>query len=226
MNYIQNSKAIIIFANNETHRVSVDDPKYLSLTKVFELPKDQQEQAALEIIFDGTVETIDFTELEKLGFRSTVEDGVLTLYDAQGTIVAKPITQKIVSMHEDGFDVSNIGRFWQNLKHNPSKNSIDQLMDFLSYKELPITTDGYIVAYKGVDNNGYSMHGNLDTEVLQGEVNRTNGKILNKVGDVIEVRRNNVNDDPSVHCSTGLHVGSYNYADSFGTRLLTVKINP
>jgi hypothetical protein len=114
------------------------------------------------------------------------------------------------------------------LQNNPSAASVAELYDFMSYKELPITEDGLLIAYKGVRSDGYSAHGNLGTVVTSGEVN-DEGRILNRVGDVIEVARNQVDDDRARGCSFGLHVGSYGYAKDFGGysgQLLTVSVDP
>lgn len=54
---------------------------------------------------------------------------------------------------------------------NPSETSREELYDFLSYRELPITSEGTFIAYKGVGENMYSLHGNAETRVLQGKVN-------------------------------------------------------
>jgi hypothetical protein len=98
-------------------------------------------------------------------------------------------------------------------------------MEFLEYKELPITDDGCFLAYKGVSEHYYSIHGNPKTVVVQG-ITTTDGKIFNGVGSKIEVKRRNVDDNRNNHCSFGLHVGSLDYARSFGQRVVVVKVNP
>lgn len=118
-------------------------------------------------------------------------------------------------------------KFIKNLLDNPSKSSVDELYDFLSYKSLPIDEDGYVIGYKGVANDYWSVSGNTHTTVLQGEVNER-GQILNRVGDTIEVQRRCVDDDRRNSCSHGLHVGSFDYAKSWagGGKLLMVRFNP
>jgi hypothetical protein len=111
---------------------------------------------------------------------------------------------------------------------NPSKNSVDQLYTFLSYKSLPLTETGNIIGYKGVGANYYSKHGNKNTIVITGTVEE-NGCILNKVGETIEVARNCVDDNKDNHCSNGLHIGSYDYAKDWAGNdghLMMVEFNP
>ena len=74
----------------------------------------------------------------------------------------------------------------------------------------------------------YSKHGNKNTIVITGNVD-ANGRILNKIGETIEVARNSVDDNKDNHCSHGLHVGSYDYAKDWAGNnghLMMVEFNP
>jgi hypothetical protein len=53
-----------------------------------------------------------------------------------------------------------------------------------------------------------------------------NGHIPNQPGSVISISRSYVQHDPEQGCSTGLHVGTWGYASSFGDVTLKVEINP
>lgn len=113
-------------------------------------------------------------------------------------------------------------RFIMRLDANPSKRSVESLYDWVEANGLTINTDGFIVAYKGVGNDGLSVHSG--TAAVDGVV--INGRIPNKVGSVVTMPRNEVQDDPSIGCHQGLHVGSHSYASSFGARLLTCVVDP
>ena len=111
---------------------------------------------------------------------------------------------------------------------NPSSNSIEELYTFLGYRSLPITPDGKVLGYKGVQEDFYSTTGNADTVVLQGTTNE-NHQIFNGVGETIEVQRRCVDDNKDNHCSHGLHIGSFDYADGWsgdGGKLLLVEFDP
>ena len=139
------------------------------------------------------------------------------------------IVDKLLDLIQNGLDSSApFVRFLKNLLDNPSKSSVDELYDFLSYKALPIDIDGYVVGYKGVAKDFWSLSGNTHTTVLQGEVNER-GQILNRIGDVIEVQRRCVDDNRQNHCSQGVHIGSFDYAKSWSGadgKLLMVRFNP
>ena len=54
------------------------------------------------------------------------------------------------------------------------------------------------------------------------------GQIKNEVGDTIEVQRRSVDDNRQNSCSHGLHIGSFDYANSWASegKLLLVRFNP
>jgi hypothetical protein len=98
----------------------------------------------------------------------------------------------------------------------------------MSYKSLANTAEGKVLGYKGVQSDYWSTTGNADTIVIQGKTNDRH-QILNEVGATIEVARRCVDDNKDNHCSFGLHVGSFDYADSWAGengRLLLVEFDP
>ena len=154
-----------------------------------------------------------------------VENGSVYYY---GTQLHGKVVDKLLELLESGLKLgSPFVKFVKNLLDNPSNNSVEELYDFLSYKSLPIDDDGYVLGYKGVCSDGWSKSGNLQTIVLQGEVNER-GQIKNNVGDVIEVQRRSVDDNRQNQCSHGLHIGSFDYANGWASdgKLLLVRFNP
>lgn len=116
-------------------------------------------------------------------------------------------------------------RFAENLYQNPDPRVIEQLYRFLEHKHMPITEDGCFLAYKGVGSDYYS-HTSGSIRVLKGQVK--SGRIWNGVGAHIIVERKGVCADPNIGCSSGLHVGSWEYADNFKGSgfMMVVKVNP
>lgn len=139
------------------------------------------------------------------------------------------VVDKLLEMLRAGMkDSAPLTNFITRLQSNPSANSVNELYSFLSYKSLPTTPEGKVLGYKGVKNDFYSSTGNADTIVVQGKVNE-NHQIFNGVGETIEVARRCVDDNKDNHCSYGLHVGSYDYANSWAGedgRLLVVEFDP
>ena len=179
----------------------------------------------------------DFSEITPESFLEKFEvvhstpnieglDYVNDAYYFDGKLLPKALSDKICSIKERGLPFEAFEAFLGRVMSNPSAISITNLYDFLEYRELPITADGYFLAYKGIDTDGYSVRGNLNTIVNEGTVD-SKGRILNTdFGKRVSVDRNQVDDDRTNGCSFGLHVGSFNYARGWGSTLILVKVDP
>lgn len=145
-------------------------------------------------------------------------DGEITVDEDLGTIsfngevIHNSLTERILQMMSEGFNINLMVAFLQNLMANPSKRAIDELYGFLEYGGLPITEDGCFIAYKRVRQNYMSTH---------------DGKTDNSIGKTVSMPRNVVDDRSDHTCSTGLHFCSFEYLKSFGgERIVVLKINP
>lgn len=120
--------------------------------------------------------------------------------------------------------------FTEALYENMNANVRDQLYAWLNYQiqngRLTITPDGKFLGYKGCQRN--ELGGIESIHSGPGIVNgiASNGHLSNDPGNVVEMARETVNDNPEEHCSTGLHVGSYDYASSFGSVVVLVEVDP
>jgi hypothetical protein len=219
MKYIINQTGIVLFMNNKPQKFASSDPKYAAIIAALRLPSDQQEAA-----INKALEAADVNRnIQSKGFQLNPNTREVSYH---GELLPAPLAQKVFSLIEQNLPVTLLEKFWENLKQNPSYNSVRELYDFLSYKELPITEDGCFLAYRGLQDDFYSVSGNLQTKVLQGAVN-SKGQIYNGVGEHIEVQRNCVDDNRENHCSFGVHAGSWDYALNWSRgKMVVVKINP
>lgn len=131
----------------------------------------------------------------------------------KGNVVKGLLARRILDMVKQGVNAMPLLRFLDNLMDNPSKRAVDELYGFLEASKLPITDDGYFLAYKSV------------TSDFKDHYTRT---MDNSVGATVEMPRNQVDEDKDRTCSKGLHFAAYEYASSFYSegRLVVVKINP
>lgn len=132
---------------------------------------------------------------------------------------------RIMSFMRDGLPYQPIANYMERMRKNPSARAIEKFYPFSEHRNMPITPEGFIIAYKGVQDDYYSVTGNLKTVVLQGIVNEK-GQILNSIGATIEVERSSVDDNYDMGCSFGLHAGSLEYAVGFSRRVLLVMFDP
>lgn len=131
-----------------------------------------------------------------------------------GDVLPDDLNARIVEMASLGQDPTPLMKFWENLQANPSHRSVEQLWRFLNNSGHPITNDGHFLAYKSVRKDFRDHH---------------SGTIENKPGTVIRMERNKISDDPNQTCHFGLHVGSLEYVEGFGSyekRIVIVKVNP
>lgn len=139
----------------------------------------------------------------------TIENDVIYW---KGTEFANALSAKIIDMHREGFPIDPMINFMENLMSNPSHRSVTELYRFLDRGNLPITSDGHFLAYKKVDEAYKDCH---------------TGTIDNRVGQVVTMERNTVDDDKDRTCSSGLHFCSQEYLNDFGgSRIMILKISP
>jgi hypothetical protein len=185
-------------------------------------------QAILEARYDDLGDLIDITKAVENFVEGDIEvrDEVVFY---KGHRLHGVVVEKLLEMLRAGMrDSAPLTNFITRLQSNPSANSVNELYSFMSYKSLPNTPEGKVLGYKGVQKDFWSSTGNADTIVLQGKTNDRH-QILNEVGATIEVARRCVDDNKDNHCSFGLHVGSYDYADGWAGadgRLLVVEFDP
>ena len=143
----------------------------------------------------------------------TIQNGKV-MYD--GEVVHGSISKRILEFMSKGLPFQPLVNFLNNLMENPSMQSQTELYDFLEHEHLPITEDGYFLAYKAVRGDYMDKYA---------------GKFRNKVGDTCKMNRAKVDDNRSAGCSQGLHAGALNYVAGYGCldsgdRIVIVKINP
>jgi hypothetical protein len=130
----------------------------------------------------------------------------------KGTEMHGAIVKRMVQMLQEGFPVEPLVNFMDNMMQNPSYRSVNELYGFLEKNNLPITPDGHFLAYKKVRDDYKDVY---------------SGKFDNSVGQIVEMERNQVNDDARQTCSAGLHFCSEGYLGHFGgARVRILKINP
>lgn len=128
-----------------------------------------------------------------------------------------PIADAILELYMDGrLDASNrLVLFLGNLVQNPDSRVFDQLYPFMRHNDIEVSDDGHLIAYKKVRDTYFDIHSNT---------------MRNAPGDVLEMPRIAVVNDPNQTCAAGLHVCAKAYLSSFGSgsddRVIKVKVNP
>lgn len=146
------------------------------------------------------------------GSELTVKDKIVRF---RGAALGATLQSRIMQMFTHGFDLAPMERFLKNLYNNPSKKAVDELFTWISVNGITISEDGFLLAYKRVQDNFYSFFGN--------------NSVLNAVGTYVEMPRNEVDDRSEHTCSYGLHFCAQSYLPEYAGgqgRVLLLKINP
>ena len=183
------------------------------------LPDHLNYKMILEALPSATSdELIEMIDIEKA--VATFSDGLVEIKNGQvtyeGEVVHGSISKRILEFMSKGLPFQPLVNFLNNLMGNPSMQSQKELYDFLEHEHLPITEDGYFLAYKAVRSD---------------YMDKYRGIFDNHVGNVCEMTRSKVDDDRGRGCSNGLHAGALNYVAGYGSlesgdKIVIVKINP
>ena len=174
-------------------------------------------------LFDVSIKVAK--KFEELSERVSVRDGRVYF---DGEEIDTVLTRQIVNFLEaDVEDFKPLVLFWEKLAQNPNPHSQEQLYTWLNAHDFTITPEGDLLGYKGVKKlaDGQFESVNHGRAIVNGQEH--NGAIPNNIGDVVTMPRGDVEFNPSVGCSTGLHVGTWEYASGWAKgAVLEVKVNP
>jgi hypothetical protein len=132
----------------------------------------------------------------------------------KGVRVPAELACKIQKFIDEGLPYQPLVKFAENLQKNPSFRAVNELFQFLEKNDHPLTENGTFLAFKKVQEDFTDVH---------------TGKFDNHPGQVLEMPRNQVDEDPTSHCSHGFHVGNWRYCHEFNGNtgiMLEVEVNP
>lgn len=200
-------RSIVVGLNGKRYDIQKDDARF---EKVLALIREKA-AASAEITEDEMKKLIDPE------FIFGEEDGVKLVngvVEVEGEALPSELSLRVIDLKKQNIPIKRLVNFWNNLKENPSMNSVQQLYMFLEHNGHPITDDGCFIAYRSVREDFKDFH---------------TGTMDNSPGQKLSMPRNKVNDKPEETCSHGLHVASWEYAKEFGggaRRMIEVKVNP
>lgn len=201
--YMLQGKNIILVIDSKSHTISKDT--HMNYAKIVDALKAQDWDALRDLV-EPKKAIVNFGR----GYVSIEGEDVYW----KGSPFPNALSSRMIDMYNEGFPIDPMVRFMENLMQNPSKRSVDQVYGFLEKNNLPITEDGYFLAYKKVREDYKDIH---------------SGKFDNSIGQLVEMDRNAVDDNPESYCSVGLHFCSESYLTSFGQAnqpVMILKINP
>lgn len=217
----EGDKFITVFAPPRTPMVaSGDHPNFDRIVAAVLAGEDAQD---IEVLFDVTIAVAE--RFDRISERVSVANGRIYL---DGDEIHNVLTKQILRFMDEGVDDwKPLVLFFEKVQSNPSDHSREQLFEWLDRRNFTITASGDFIGYKGVmsDGEGNLVSVHAGPAIVNGQ--HVNGHVPNAVGSVVEIPRSYVHEDSSVGCSTGLHVGTYDYAKGYASgALLECHVNP
>lgn len=205
---ISGSGTISAFLNGQIYTI---DAQHRNYSKILDAVKAQDYDQFLDLV-DLTRKVRDYIHETNSQDRIEIKDGVILF---NGEVIHNTLTERVIKFMQEDLPFKPLLNFMLNLMNNPSKRAVQELYTFLDVGKLPLTEDGYFLAFKNVRSDYRDIH---------------SGKFDNSVGAVCEMKRNAVCDDKDQTCSTGLHFCSIDYlphfSDASGGKTMILKINP
>ena len=203
LSYIITTQSVSVFIAGEAKVITNSHPVYNQLVEAIKA----QDEAQIVKLLDVK------RNIEELGEGKVAYKNGVVYYE--GEPVNNYLTRKIVELQREGFTIEPLLNFLGNLQNNPSYRAREELYEFLEYGKLPITEDGYFIAYKKVGDDYKDIWSHT---------------FDNSVGAVCEMERKDVDDNSNRTCSAGLHFASREYMSHYGSRsadkIMAIKINP
>jgi len=207
--FILTDKALTLFASSD--RVVTIDVSHPNWHKIMEALKKEDFQTIIKLA-DVASALTDYFGTAGL----TVRDGVVYYNNKR---VDNYATDKAIQFMRAGLPYKPLLGFIERVMKNPSHRAVQDLYTFLEHGKLPLTKDGHFLAYKKVKYDANSRLVDIYTSSFS-----------NNPGDIVEMARNEVDEDPDRTCSKGLHVCSYDYLEHYGTgpgdAVILVQIDP
>lgn len=211
-----NGSTITVFEGGQVLVADSSHPNYQAIVEHAIAGKDVAD------LMDATATVVE--KFKRISERVTLSNGSL-FFD--GEKVENVLTDQVLSFMSDGLDFAPLVNFWEKISQNPKKHSRKQAYRWLAAHNFTIDSEGFILAYKGVVNNGDGTYLSIHSGPAVVDGVAVNGQVPQQVGSLVEMDRSKVTFDPSVGCSSGLHAGTWDYASSFAQgAVLTVRINP
>lgn len=151
-----------------------------------------------------------------------------------GNILENPTLQNIFRIDDKNMkEAFNI--FMKKLNNNVDLFVRQQLLKFIEYlnrsnkSKLTLSKNGNLLLYKAVEqvnNNVFEPYHKGIGGYVNGEYSK---QLHQKIGDVVTMKRSDVEANPERPCSQGLHCGTWEYVKSFGSKdsiILLCEVNP
>jgi hypothetical protein len=216
------SRTLVVVLDGELTTIPSAHANYDRIVRYLDAGGDDTEVVRSLLDVRGYL-TRGFTALsERVAF-----DGHQITFD--GDPIDTTLSRHLLRLLREGGNVRPVVHFLEKLAANPSRKSKKHLWTWLQDRDFTLTEDGDFIAYKAVQDTPDNLSITAGRNTVRVNDTIHTGHIPNPIGAIVSIPRSTVDPNRDNGCSTGLHVGTWAYAEHFaaGTgKVLTVKVNP
>ncbi len=211
---ITNGSVVVDVGDEVPYTIFKENPAYEELVNLLsgKNPADVDWEAVKQVM-NPTVEKLSNDQMRR------TEDGAIEVLLEDGKWFKCPsdLGDALGRFMDAGTDLMPLVRFAQKLSKNPNPEAVQRLFTFLSHNRFTITESGDFVAFRSIRSDWLDHHSK---------------SMNNRPGQVVEMKRSDVNASSSTSCAAGLHLGSWNYSyNSFmgsdkNSRMIVASCSP
>ena len=203
--YILTDHSLTVLIGTKPYTIPSTHPNFEEIKSL--LPTDTPIEHLIDIpksieqFFDGRISISPQTNtltFDDQPIDNTLTHKIIEFVKSQSPNLAEPLVNFLVRSRQ-----------------NPSYRTTNNLYEWVSKSGLPITPDGFILAWKAVNGDLYDYHAQKNQHLP---------------GAIISQPRNECDEDPDQTCSAGLHFCAASYLPQYlhrsDVRVVVVKIDP
>lgn len=217
MRYIKHSNTSWTVILEGSHSFTSEHPMYNTLIEA--MKNDDKAKFLQNIAIKDAYENWSYGDLtiqgDKVFFR--------------GSELNQSLTDTFIRLVKEGGSYKTFARFIYNIKSNPNPESVEELYTWLLHGSFILTPEGTFLGYKSVAISNKEFVDKYGRQVLKGDyIDHHSKSIRNNPGDINEMPRHEVDGDRRKDCSSGFHIGTLGYAQSFhaGSTIMLCEVNP
>lgn len=199
--------SISVMVKNRFRTLASNNPNFPALRDYLKSGGDDDDHLA------SLVDIPAFVAMQTHG-RVTINNDEVRFDDKP---VHSHLADRMLTHFRNGDPIEPLANLMTRLEKNPNESVRDDLFLWLEAGNMPLTDDGFIIGWKKVQGDYYSVHSGKD------------GKVLHAIGTTVKMDREDCDPNRNNACSTGLHFCSYDYLSFYAgadARVLIVKIDP
>lgn len=204
------SKNLTLYTDGEQITIPADHPDY---ARILSLAEQDRVEEAYEIANKYRTKFATVAEVLFKNITISVKHGVVLM---NGKPIDGTLPQRILDFANRGIPQAALLTFLARVQRNPDPRAREDLFAWIEKNNMPITADGCFIAFKIVKDDYWDIY--------------TGNTFYHKVGSVVEMPRDQVDDDPNRTCSRGAHFCGESYIPYYGSargsRIVTLKIAP